>query len=270
MRFAIDVTGFGSYADPSVVARVATTAEASGWDGLFHWDHLAWAIGIPCGDPWISLAAAATTTDRIRLGIGVCPLPRRRPQVVVTAASALDRLSHGRFVLGVGLGGVEEEFEAFGEPGDPAGRAVALDESLDVVDRLLRGQAVDHEGSSVTIRGVTLAPTGVQQPRPPIWVGGSSRAALRRATLMDGYHAGASVDEHGTRVFGGDELARRLDVIGRGEGFDVAVAGASSPDDPSSWRDYEAAGATWWLETIHDMRGSLDEMLARVAAGPGG
>jgi alkanesulfonate monooxygenase SsuD/methylene tetrahydromethanopterin reductase-like flavin-dependent oxidoreductase (luciferase family) len=267
MRCGIDLTGFGTYADARVVARVAVAAEEAGWDGLFLWDHLAWAFGIPSGDPWVSLAAAAVETRRIRLGTSVTPVARRRPQVLAAQVVALDRLCGGRFTFGAGLGGTREEFEVFGEPGDDKIRAARLDEGLDVLARLWSGERVDHEGEHYTVRGAALAPLPVQQPRPPVWIGGTSRAALRRAARWDGYTLGC-VDEHGDVTVGPDELAERVASIGRGAPFDVAVTGVSVAGHPGLRDEYAAAGATWWLESLHDLRGNLDAMLSRIADGP--
>lgn len=241
MKFGVEVTGFGSYADPAVVAEAARCAEAAGWDGLFIWDHLAWVGGIPSGDPWISLAAAV---------------------------SALDRLSNGRVIFGAGLGGSEAEYTTFGEEPDAKVRASKLDDSLEILDQLWRGQRVEHHGTNYTVAGATLSPLPVQQPRPPIWVGGAALPALRRAGRWDGYAAGAIVDEHGTVIVQPDEIRRRVDVIGRSDDFDVVVVGNSRPGEPDLPRAYQSAGATWWLECIHDLRGPLDDMLDRVRAGP--
>lgn len=268
MKFAVEVTGLGNYAKPSVVAEVAGAAEVAGWDGLFIWDHLAWAGGIPSGDPWISLAAAATATTRIALGLDVSPLPRRRPQIVATAVAAIDQLSNGRIIFGAGLGGSDAEYTTFGEDPDAKVRAGKLDESLGILDQLWRGHRVDHRGINYTVAGATLSPLPRQRPRPPIWIGGAAAPALRRAARWDGYSVGAIVDEHGDVLIAPSEVRRRVDRIGRYDNFDVAVVGASDAGDPQLPRSYEQAGATWWLECIHDLRGSLPEMLDRVRAGP--
>lgn len=269
MKHAIDLTGLGSYAEAAVVAEIAAAAEASGWDGLYIWDHLGWVEGYPSGDPWISMTAAAAATDRIRLGFDVTPLPRRRPQVVATATAALDRFSGGRLVLGVGLGGVPREFEAFGQDSAPTVRADMLDEALDLITALWTGQRVDHHGSHYVADGVRLAPLPLQQPRPPVWVGGSSAGALRRAARWDGYTAGNVTDEHGETVVEPMELRRRLDVVGRtDDAFEVAVVGESDAGDAALRDRYADVGATWWLECIHDLRGPLDSMIERVRQGP--
>ena len=103
---------------------LARDAEAAGWDAFFLWDHvLAWN-GNVVADPWTLLAAIAVSTERIRLGTMVTPLPRRRPWQVVRQIVTLDHLSGGRATLGVGLGfPPREEFEIFGESGDARVRA---------------------------------------------------------------------------------------------------------------------------------------------------
>jgi alkanesulfonate monooxygenase SsuD/methylene tetrahydromethanopterin reductase-like flavin-dependent oxidoreductase (luciferase family) len=268
MRFAIEVTGFGTYANPSVVADVALAAEAAGWDGLFIWDHLGWAAGIPSGDPWVSLAAAATRTERIVLGLDVCPLPRRRPQVVATAVAALDQLSGGRVVFGAGLGGSDAEYSTFGEDAEAGVRAAKLDESLGLLDQFWRGERVEHHGEHFSVAGATLSPRPVQRPRPPIWIGGASAPALRRASRWDGYTVGTIVDEHGDVTITPTEVRKRIDQIGPGPSFDVAVSGSSAPGSGELPRQFADAGATWWLECVHDFRGPLPEMLDRVRSGP--
>jgi alkanesulfonate monooxygenase SsuD/methylene tetrahydromethanopterin reductase-like flavin-dependent oxidoreductase (luciferase family) len=268
MRYAVDLTGFGRYADAAVVAEAASAAEASGWDGLFIWDHLGWIGGIPCGDPLVSLTAAAVATERIRIGFDVTPLPRRRPQVVATAVAALDRLSGGRVTFGAGLGGDSTEFEAFGEDARPSVRAAKLDEALAILAGLWAGERVDHHGPHYTVRDGHLKPGPVQRPRPPIWIGGSAPAALRRAAAWDGYSAGTIADEHGNIVVGPDEIRSRVELISRGPEFEVAVVGISEPADHQRRNDYREAGATWWLECVHDLRGPLPAMLDRIKAGP--
>jgi alkanesulfonate monooxygenase SsuD/methylene tetrahydromethanopterin reductase-like flavin-dependent oxidoreductase (luciferase family) len=88
----------------------------------------------------VILAAVAQATALLRLGTSVTPLPRRRPQVLASTLSTLDRLSQGRVIFGAGLGGVAEEFTAFGEPGDARQRAQRLDEGLGLLRRLWAGQ----------------------------------------------------------------------------------------------------------------------------------
>ena len=97
MRHAIFVPNFGVFSDPVLVADLAARSESAGWDGWFLWDHFVYRKGDePAADPWLTLAAVAVGTSRIRLGPLVTPLPRRRPWNVARQAATLDHLSGGR------------------------------------------------------------------------------------------------------------------------------------------------------------------------------
>jgi probable F420-dependent oxidoreductase len=271
MHYGIDVATLGDYADPRLVVRLAQAAEAAGWQALFVWDHLAFAWGVPSGDPWVSLAAVAQATTHLKIGTAITPLPRRRPHVLANAIATLDLLSEGRVICGVGLGGVSGEFSAFGEQDNARERAQRLDEGLDVLNRLWSGEKVTHHGTYYTLHGVTLAPLPMQRPRVPIWVGGESRPALRRAARWDGWLAGGD-DEHGQMIKSPEQLAEQWAYIRQHRSsmqpFDIALTGTSTASDGMRVLEYAEAGATWWLESLHGMRGSFADLLARVEAGP--
>jgi probable F420-dependent oxidoreductase len=262
MRFGICLANIGSFSDPQIPIELALAAETSGWDGVFSWDHLAFAWGAPAADPWTILSAIAARTGRVRIGTAVTPVARRRPQVLAHQVATLDRLSGGRVVFGAGLGGSRTEFEKFGEPGDPAVRAEMLDEGLGLLRRLWSGDEVRHHGAHYSVDAVTLAPTPLQQPLP-IWIGGNRPASLRRAARFDGWIAD-SADPTGMTL-SADAVAVSIEKIGREDEFEVAVLGQSDKGDPGS---YERAGATWWLENLHDLRGDPDALIVRLGAGP--
>ena len=271
MHYGVDVCILGEYADPARVVEIARAAEAAGWEAVFVWDHLAFAWGTPSADPWVVLSAVAQATSRVRLGTAVTPLPRRRPAVLAHTVATLDRLSGGRVILGAGLGGVPVEFTAFGESDDLRRRAEQLDEALDVLAALWSGRPVAHEGRHYRIDAVTLAPLPVQRPRVPIWIGGGSRAARRRAARWDGWIIGGD-DEDGEMVMPPEEIVAGIADIRQNRGgrglFEVAMTGVSAgPHDPVCGR-YAEAGVTWWLEHIHGQRDSFSNLLARVNAGP--
>ena len=262
MQYGISLANIGTYADPRVAVDVARAAEESGWDGVFLWDHLAFAWGQPAADPWVTLAAIAATTTRIRIGTAVTPVARRRPHVLAHQVATLDVLSGGRVIFGAGLGGSAPEFAKFGDEADPRVRASMLDEGLAVLRALWTGEVVTHVGAHYSIRGVTLTPAPLQR-RLPIWIGGNRPPSLRRAARWDGWCADTA-DPTGTTVSPRD-LARAIETIGPNDDFDVAVLGHRGRAAP---RAYEAAGATWWLESVDDRRGTLDETLAIVRRGP--
>jgi alkanesulfonate monooxygenase SsuD/methylene tetrahydromethanopterin reductase-like flavin-dependent oxidoreductase (luciferase family) len=258
VRYGICLANIGTYSDPNVGVRVAQAADAAGWDGVFIWDHLSFTWGPPAADPWTVLAA----TSRVRIGTAVTPVARRRPHVLAHELATLDRLSGGRVIFGAGLGGSPREFGNFGEPTDAKVRAEMLDEGLDVMQQLWSGERVTHKGKHYTVDGITFAPRPVQE-RIPIWIGGNRPASLRRAARWDGWLAD-SADPTGMTL-SPEDVSKRIELIGRNDGFDIAVLGQSDRGDPSA---YEQAGATWWLENVHDKRGSIDEVLALVSAGP--
>lgn len=262
MRYGVCLANIGTYADPRAAMEIAAAAEAGGWDGIFVWDHLAFVWDRPAADPWVVLAAVAATTKRIRIGTTVTPVARRRPHVLAHQVATLDVLSGGRVIFGAGLGGVESEFSKFGEDANARVRAELLDEGLDVLRALWSGEEVAHRGTHYTVDGVRLSPPPVQRPLP-IWIGGNRDASKRRAARWDGWCADSS-DPSGMTLSPGD-VSRGVEEIGRGEDFDVAVIGYH---DRASPLEYEDAGATWWIESVHDRRGTYDEMLELVGTGP--
>jgi alkanesulfonate monooxygenase SsuD/methylene tetrahydromethanopterin reductase-like flavin-dependent oxidoreductase (luciferase family) len=186
--------------------------------------------------------------------------------VLAVTVATLDRLSGGRVVFGAGLGGNEREFAAFGEESDERVRADQLDEALELLRRWWRGESVTQSGPHYVVDDVALAPLPLQQPLP-IWIGGNAPRPVRRAARYDGWAANSSYIDRMTLT--PDGVAERLTTIdglrGGLDGFDVVVQGLSDLADPATYRE---AGATWWLENVHDMRGPFDEMLALVAEGP--
>jgi alkanesulfonate monooxygenase SsuD/methylene tetrahydromethanopterin reductase-like flavin-dependent oxidoreductase (luciferase family) len=262
VRHAICLANIGTLSDPRRAVRLARAAEASGWDGVFVWDHLAFVWGRPSADPWTTLAAIAATTERVRLGTAVTPVARRRVQVLANQVATLDVLSGGRVVFGAGLGGSPSEFGKFGEPTAETVRAAMLDEGLGLLRGLWSGEEVTHHGEHYAVDGVTLSPKPLQETLP-IWIGGNHPASLRRASRWDGWIADSS-DPTGMTLTP-DDVRRSVETIGRSEGFEVAVLGERGRADPA---DYERVGATWWLESLHDGRGSFDDLVAFAAAGP--
>lgn len=267
MRHAIDVAPLGELADPRVVVRLAVAAERAGWDGLSIWDSLGTSMGTEACDPFVTLAAVASATERLRLVLSVAALPRRRPQLVAQAAATLDVWSGGRFVLGLGTGGDPGDFTLFGESYDAAERIDAFDAGTERIDAYLRGTG-----------DLRVGPGPVQVPRPPIWIGGMRPGALRRAARWDGW-IGIAVADDGSGMnlspdaFGG--MVRRLrderDALGpehAAERFDVAVLALSERSECALVAGFAAAGATWWLESLSPLRGSIDQLLERIEAGP--
>jgi alkanesulfonate monooxygenase SsuD/methylene tetrahydromethanopterin reductase-like flavin-dependent oxidoreductase (luciferase family) len=258
MRFGLSTPNFGDYADTRAVAALAREAEAAGWDGIFVWDHLLAWNGNVVADPWTILTAIALATERVRIGPMITPLARRRPWVVARQVVTLDHLSNGRLTLGVGLGSpAHEDFEVFGEPGDDRIRGQILDEALVVLTGLLTGEPFSHDGARFHVDAVTFAPTCVQTPRVPIWVGGSwpIHAPFRRAARFEGVVPISVPDEQGDVLI---SIERMREVVGfvreeRGGaegGFDPVFTGMMPEDRREAAEmasELASFGVTWWL-----------------------
>jgi alkanesulfonate monooxygenase SsuD/methylene tetrahydromethanopterin reductase-like flavin-dependent oxidoreductase (luciferase family) len=268
MHYGIEVVPFGEYSNPRLVMELAQAAEAAGWEGITLWDHLLFPYG--AGDPWITLAAVAAVTKRIKLCTGVSPLPRYKPPVLARTLVGLDILSGGRVIFGTGAG-VDFDFTPFGEAADAKTRAGMLDEGLELLEGLVAGKQVTMQGQYFSAAGAQLVPSGVQQPRTPIWIGGDSQPAYRRAARWDGWIIG-TIDEMQNVTLPPEELSKRVQAIlahrTQSTPFDVAIDGCSQPGQSRLVAAYAAAGATWWFEAIFGTRGSHAELLARIHAGP--
>ena len=254
---------FGELSDPRVTSGLAAEAEEAGFDGVFVWDHVQYRAPVThVADAWVTLAAMAVATERVRIGPLVTPLPRRRPHVVARQATGIDHLSGGRLVVGVGTGrDSARELSAFGEELDDGTRGEMLDEALDVVTALWSGDEVRHRGAHYVADTVTFQPSPVQRPRVPLWVAGRwpYRKPLHRAARYDGYfpidlEAPAQLAE-----LTGELLERRTSGP-----IDVIVEGWPG-DDPAPWA---RAGATWWLVRFSPF--DIDAATVRrvIASGP--
>src|SRR3954469_1246528 len=222
-RRAIFVAPFGELAEARVLARLAAAAESAGWDGFFLWDHLVYTATREVADPWVAMAAIACATARVRIGPLVTPTPRRRIHKLARETVTLDRLSGGRLVFGVGIGGDRHgEFTPFGDPGDARERARRLDEDLERLPAMWGGE---------------FAPPPAQQPRIPVWVAARypNRRPVRRAARWDGLFP---IDLPGPGALA--ELGAEVGELrgGAAEPYDFVVTNPAGTD-PAPW---EAAG----------------------------
>ena len=280
MRYAINVPNFAEYGDPHTLVELACEAEDAGWDGFFIWDHLHLFVPprrVPVTDPWIALAAIATATSRIRLGPMVTPVARRRPWKLARETVALDQLSHGRLILGVGLGEPRDaDFAVFGEDPDPRVRAEKLDEGLEILAGLWGEQPFTYQGSHYTVRDALFSPPPAQSPRIPIWVAGTlpHLRPMRRAARWDGV---VPLLAGNFGLPSPDQIRETIAYIRAhrdGDGpFDVVLAEGNTPgDDPAAAAaivaPYAEAGLTWWQEGLHGRRGPLEAMRQRIRQGP--
>ena len=182
LGFALPISG--AWATPRNVAAVARDAEANGFRGL--WTFQRWLAEESLAgvyqsvlDPMILLGYAAAVTSRARLGLAIVNGPFYSPVAIAKQFAALDVLSDGRLDAGVGLGWSPVEYAAAGVPMEH--RGARYDEWLDCLDVLLTGEYVSFDGKYYTVPPARIAPRPVQQPRPPLLMGGSAPRALRRA-----------------------------------------------------------------------------------------
>jgi probable F420-dependent oxidoreductase len=202
------------------VAEMSAAAERAGFDAVYVTDHPIpgerWLRtgGHHSLDPFVALSFAAAATQRIRLITYVLVLPYRNPFLAAKSAASLDVLSGGRLVLGVSAGYLEPEFAAAGA--DYAARNETTDDAIAVLRETWSGEVVQREGRGFRAEGNRALPRPVQQPGPPIWVGGNSRRAIRRAVEhADGwlpFPAPARLAKHvSTAAIGSfDDLRERL------------------------------------------------------------
>ncbi len=266
MRYAINLPPFGEFADAQALASLAREAEETGWDGFFLWDHLQAEPGTPVADPWIALTAIALKTERIRFGALITPLPRRRPWKFARETATVDRLSGGRLIVGVGIGGEwYHEYSTFGESTDDKDHAAMLDEGLEVIAGLWSGQPFRYEGRHYTVRDALFLPPPLQAPRIPVWVAGiwPNKAPMRRAARWDGVCP--IVEGHMVQP---EEIRAMLAYIRQYRSaeapFDVVVGGSvgdrDSVEAARMLKRYAEAGVTWWQEgflgndTLNDVR----------------
>jgi probable F420-dependent oxidoreductase len=156
-----------------------------GYDSIWLGDHVSFPI--PFFDPLLMIAQAAVVSRRLTFGTGVYLLPLRHPAPVAKQVATLDHLTEGRLIFGVGVGGeFPKEYELCGVPRSE--RGARLSEGIEVLRKLWTGEAVTHHGRFYDFEEVPMKPPGRQPGGPPVWCGGRSDAALRRAGAMaDGY-----------------------------------------------------------------------------------
>jgi probable F420-dependent oxidoreductase len=172
--------------DGGFYASIGRQVEADGYDLLFCGDHL--FMHGPNPEAFCVLATYAAVTKRVLIGTGVLLAALRDPVVTAKQVASLDYLSGGRMVFGVGVGGeIEQEWRAAGVSRHDRGRRT--DEYLDLMRQLWSGEVVDHHGAFRDVEGVVGSPLPVQAGGPPIWIGGRSDAALRRAAKHQGWCA---------------------------------------------------------------------------------
>lgn len=252
---------------------LAQLAEERGWDGFFVADGI-WGL-----DAWVTLAAIASHSQRLKLGTLLSPLSRQKPWEFATSSATLDRLSNGRLIIGTGLGALDTGFANYGEVTDRRQRAELLDEGLEVLTGLWQGKAgYQYQGRHYQITPLPfphLKP--VQQPRIPIWVVGAWKwpKSLARALRWDGILL-AHLSQDRQYLPPTPDLVRdfaRYAAEHRQSDspYDIVIEGTTPANDPQAAREqvqpFAEAGASWWIESMWDVP-SLADVRRRIEQGP--
>jgi len=206
MHFGVHLVAAGKMIEGESIARVARHAEDLGYDSLWVSDHIIFPTQLqsaypyspdgklpldpsnPLLEPFTVLSYAAGVTKTIKLGTSVIIVPYRDPIVTAKIVSSLDVLSDGRFIFGVGVGWLEEEFRALRQ--NLRDRAAQTREALAVMKACWTQDSPEFHGKFFDVADIKFAPKPRQQPHPPIWFGGNSLPALKRAVECgDGWHA---------------------------------------------------------------------------------
>jgi probable F420-dependent oxidoreductase len=193
MRFGLSLPHFRQVASPEAIRRVAQRAEHLGYDGIWVSDHIVIPssavdrFGSMFYEPLTVLAFAAACTSKVRLGTTVLILPYRNPLVTAKVLATLDVLSGGRVTAGMAVGWTEDEFKALGVPFQERGGL--SDEYIAAFKVLWTQDKPAFRGHYVRFENIAFEPKPVQKPHIPIWIGGNSKRAIRRAvSLGDCWH----------------------------------------------------------------------------------
>jgi probable F420-dependent oxidoreductase len=206
MRFGVHLVASGKMIEGEKIARVARRAEELGYDSLWVSDHIIFPTELrspypyspdgklpldptnPLLEPFTVLSYAAAVTKTVKLGTSVAIVPYRDPLVTAKIVSSIDVLSNGRFIFGVGVGWLDEEFRVLRQ--NLKDRAAQTREALLSMKACWTQDDPEFHGKFFDFSGIKFAPKPRQKPHPPIWFGGNSLPALKRAVeLGDGWHS---------------------------------------------------------------------------------
>ncbi|HEX6510614.1 MAG TPA: LLM class flavin-dependent oxidoreductase [Chloroflexota bacterium] len=259
--------------DVTVLVEIAQEVEEAGWDAVFVAD------GVYGTDPWISLAAIAVRTERVRIGTLLTPPSRRRPWKLASETATLDRLSNGRVILSTGLGATNTGFDKVGEETDRTVRAELFDEGLELVTRFWSGHPFTYSGRHYHVNwDVPWSYEPVQSPRITIWVVGAWNRprSMARALRYDGILPVALGEEGSFSPITPSTVREIRTYVDEhrdtGGTFDIVIEGVTPADNREKARSilcsFEDAGATWWIESMWDVPGGLEAARARARQGP--
>ena len=239
---------------PDEIARLATAIEEIGYDEIDIFDHVIngypiegrapapYPANMPLLEALVTLGYIAAVTERVGLGTEVLVLPQRQPVLAAKQFSTIDTLSGGRLRVGVGVGWQESEYDALGMDFHTRGRA--MDEAIALMQACWRDETIDFAGDHFSAESMAMEPKPPQGGAIPLWIGGGSKAALRRAGRVgDGWMASGMLGSQGADAIA--EVKREAEQAGRDPdalGFQCQLATPPRAGDPST-REYWARTA---------------------------
>jgi probable F420-dependent oxidoreductase len=274
VSFGLAIKNFvGPTETPDVDAIVAYSerAEQLGFESLWAWDHVILGVepAFPIIDALSMLTAIAMRTTRIKLGTGILVLPLRNPTVLAKQIGSIDQISKGRFILGTAVGWYAREFGAVGVPFKQRGKI--MDRNLEILTRLLTEDRVRLKADEFDLRDARLLPRPVQQPRPPILIGGYVDAVFRRiARYGDGwltyFYTPESFQRTWERIKGFTAEAGR-DPSTLQATNQLAISVGVDRAEMRHWLETEWDIASWSESTLdHAIQGSADECVEQLKA----
>jgi probable F420-dependent oxidoreductase len=268
-------TAYPELPDPEGLLGYACRAEELGYESLWVWDHILLGVEphFPILESLTLLTAVAARTSRIKLGTGVLVLPLRNPVVLARVLSSLDQISKGRLILGVATGWYEREFDAVGVPFRRRGKL--MEQNLEILLRLWQEDFVRAEYPPHKLRSAVQYPKPVQQPRPPILIGGYVDAVLKRAAVRgDGWLTYFYTPDSFTRSWDkvkqfAREAGKNPDELESCNQLPIFVGQSRTAVEASfmQWLTTEWDFAAWSESTVDSaIYGTVDECVAQLKA----
>lgn len=200
--------------DMGLVEKHLRLVESLGYDSVWTQDSVLGTMDTL--DPFTLLAFASTVTERVMMGISVLVLPFQNPVHLAKISASLDQLSKGRFILGVGIGGHEEKYPAFGF--DANHRVTRFQDTVELIKRLWTEESVTFQDRFWDLKNVSINPKPVQSPRPPIWFGAHAEPALERAVRIGDGWMGAGSSSTGSFKRSIKHIRNYMESVGRDPG----------------------------------------------------
>ena len=256
MKFGLLLPNFGAIASADTIAEGARLAEECGFDSVWTTDHVLMPADMP--DPYgilieslIALTIAATATSKVQLGTSIIVMPQREPVLLSKQLAAIDVASGGRLILGAGVGWLEQEFNYLGADYD--NRGARFDEWLALMRALWNGEGA-FRGESKSIEDALFAPLPSRRDKTPVWIGGNSPLAIRRA-------ASNAAGWHPVGMTPAELAAGLADLRSQSNGRPVTVSLRTNIEllaDGEAAKGYSAPG--------HVPRGTADQIVAELRA----